>query len=173
MAIKALQQVPQYFSHASLAPQSAAMVAPAEPSSRTAPFSVLSERRALLSACRSALSSLFDEHTGVAQAELTHSGVDAKLRDAARLTAELLEFAEGNAERASSAVLGALGPKGMRKLADACFDGILNIDAARQDLGASFQADAAFQRLHRSNALRTARDVVADIEAELGRLLAD
>ncbi len=127
----------------------------------------------MLQACQVGLGSLFDERTGMAQADLTHISVDAKLREAARLTAEILEFAENASERPSSARLGALGKKGMRQLADACFDGILRIDGARQELGASFHAEPAFQRLHRNNALCSAREVVTGLELQLAGLLAD
>jgi hypothetical protein len=91
----------------------------------------------------------------------------------AREAAELLVLAEHAAERPATSRTAAPGRRQMRALADACFDVILQIDAARQDLVASYEADPASQCRSRQHALRCAQTALAELERRLAQVLAD
>ena len=130
----------------------------------TAQSSALQERQAALGAM-------------LAEPMLTlppsHTVVDQQLLKTARVAAELLEVAERTNERTRPASKGGRGKQSMRVLADACFEGILQIDAARHELSDSLDTESAYQRRQCLEALRRAQLVLTKIERLLARALAN
>jgi hypothetical protein len=140
---------------------------------RIAPFARLFARRAMLRERQAGLASLFDERTAAGLPNLTHTFVEQRLLETARLVAELLELAERSGESSHASAEVGRGGQGMRLLGEACFDAALRIDAARQALVGSVNAEAAHRRRHCLSALRCAQEVLTTLEQQLARTLSD
>ena len=101
------------------------------------------------------------------------TAVEKQLIETARVVAELLALAERANEGSRPARASLRGKQSMRVLADACFDAILRIDAARHELHESMAAQAPHQRRHRREILRRAQKALTKVERQLAHTLSN
>jgi hypothetical protein len=116
------------------------------------------------------MAALLSDRDEATLSHLTHSCVQRRLREAARLAAELLELAERAAEPSHTLSEDVRGVSG---LVEACLDALLPIDAVRQDLSRSPAAEGSRQHKQRREALRRAREVLTALESQLAHALSN